>query len=244
MDMKPAAALRAAAGILAAGAVLLLLASGPGARFGAWHWSIGLGMLRWTVYLGSAAAILALAGLALRNVRRGHAGMLAVALVAGLVAAAVPLRFQQLARGAPPIHEVTTDPEDPPAFVAVLALRVTAPNPPEYGGEKIAAQQRAAYPDIQPVVLALPVKEAFARAHGVSQALGWEVVAVDADAGRIEASDTTPWFGFKDDVVVRVLPAGTTGSRIDVRSKSRVGRGDAGANAKRVRKFLAALRHP
>jgi uncharacterized protein (DUF1499 family) len=240
--MKPAAALRAAAGILAAGAVLVLLASGPGTRFGAWHWGVGLGMLRWSVYLGGAAGVLALAGLALPRVRRGHAGLLALALVAGLASAAVPLRFQQLARSVPPIHEIATDPGDPPPFVAVLALRATAPNPPHYGGEKVASQQLAAYPDIQPLVLALPVKEAFERAHRVAQALGWDVVAIDAAAGRIEATHTTAWFGFKDDVVVRVLPAGTSGSRIDVRSKSRVGRGDAGANAKRVRSFLAALR--
>lgn len=242
--MKPAAALRACAGILAAGAVLLLLASGPGTRFGAWHWSAGLGLLRWAAYLGIAASIASLAALALPHVRRGHAGGLAVALAAALAAAAVPIGFLQLARSVPPIHEIVTDPADPPAFVAALELRATAPNPPEYGGEKVAAQQRAAYPDIQPLVLAVPVKEAFARAHRAAQALGWEIVAVDAAAGRLEAVDTTLWFGFKDDVVVRVLPTGTTGSRIDVRSKSRVGRGDAGANAKRVRAFLAELGRP
>lgn len=240
--MKPAAALRACAGILAAGALLLLLASGPGTRFGAWHWSFGLGLLRWAAYLGIAAAIASLAGLSIPGARRGHAGVLAVSLIAALAAVGAPLGFQQAARSVPPIHDVTTDPADPPAFVAVRPLRAGAANPPEYGGAEVAAQQRAAYPDIQPLVLALPVKEAFARAHRAAKALGWEVVAVDAAAGRLEATDTTRWFGFKDDVVVRVLPAGTTGSRIDVRSKSRVGRSDAGANADRVRRFLAALR--
>jgi uncharacterized protein (DUF1499 family) len=242
--MKPARALRAAAVVLAAGAVIILLASGPGTRFGAWHWTAGLGMLRWTVYLGAAGAILAVVALALPRVRRGRSALLAVALVGALAAAAVPLGFQQLARGVPPINDITTDPDDPPAFVAVVPLRAGTPNPPGYAGPQVAAQQRAAYPDLQPLVVALPVKDTFARAHRAAQALGWEIVGVDAAAGRLEATATTTWFGFRDDVVVRVLPAGTTGSRVDVRSKSRIGRGDAGANAKRIREFLALMKGP
>jgi uncharacterized protein (DUF1499 family) len=70
--------------------------------------------------------------------------------------------------------------------------------------------------------------------------MGWELVASDSAAGRIEATATTPWFGFKDDVVVRVRPDGS-GSRIDVRSVSRVGKSDVGANAKRIRTYLADI---
>ena len=71
--------------------------------------------------------------------------------------------------------------------------------------------------------------------------MGWEVVAADPAAGRIEAVATTFWFGFKDDIVVRVAPAGA-GSLIDARSKSRVGVGDLGTNAQRLRAYLERLK--
>ena len=86
----------------------------------------------------------------------------------------------------------------------------------------------------------MPPNEAVQKAIDAARALGWEVVASDAAAGRVEATDTTSWFGFKDDIVVRVRPQ-PGGSRVDVRSASRVGRSDVGKNAERVRDFLARL---
>src|SRR5690606_31111513 len=125
-------------------------------------------------------------------------------------------------------------------FEAVLPLRDDATNPPEYGGKEVAEQQRAAYPDILPFRMAEPPAEAFDAALAAARDMGWEVVSADQVTGRIEAVDTTFWFGFRDDVVVRIM-AVDGGSRIDVRSKSRVGRGDAGANAKRIERFLDRL---
>jgi uncharacterized protein (DUF1499 family) len=144
-------------------------------------------------------------------------------------------------RGTPPIHDITTDTQDPPAFVAILPLRAGAANPPEYGGSSVAEQQRRAYADIQPVMISATPAQAFQRALSAATKLGWSVVARDESAGRIEAVDTTFWFGFKDDVVIRVRGA-TEGSRVDIRSKSRVGVGDVGTNARRIRAFMAALR--
>jgi uncharacterized protein (DUF1499 family) len=103
--------------------------------------------------------------------------------------------------------------------------------------------QKKGYPDIGPSRLALPPDQAFARAEATVRSLGWEVVATAPADGRIEATDTTLLFGFKDDVVIRVRPDGA-GSRVDIRSVSRVGRSDFGVNAKRVRKFQAALAAP
>jgi uncharacterized protein (DUF1499 family) len=142
----------------------------------------------------------------------------------------------------PPIHDISTDTSDPPAFVAVVARRVAAgaSNPPEYAGPEVAAQQQAAYPDLTPIALQAPPDQAFARALAAARSLGWEIVASEAGEGRLEATDTTRWFGFKDDVVVRIRPDGG-GSRVDVRSKSRVGRSDVGANAARIRAFRDAL---
>ena len=145
--------------------------------------------------------------------------------------------------GKPPIHDITTDTANPPSFVAILPLRAGAANPPEYGGREVADQQRRAYPDIAPLVLHVSATEAFDRVNAVVRDLGWELVASDRASGRIEATDTTLWFGFKDDVVVRITEdSSAQDSRIDVRSKSRVGVGDVGTNARRVRELLARLR--
>ncbi|WP_446831419.1 DUF1499 domain-containing protein [Candidatus Foliamicus sp.] len=150
------------------------------------------------------------------------------------------LWFRQ-AQVSPAINDISTDMENPPAFEALLPLRASAPSPPEYAGEAVARQQRAAYPEIQPLFIEASVTEAVQLAHQTAQELGWQVVAVAPDAGRVEAVDTTPWFGFKDDVVVRVtLEEG--GVTVDVRSKSRVDMADLGTNARRIRYFLAALR--
>ena len=165
------------------------------------------------------------------------AGLAAAAL--GLVGYLVPAEQQAIARSVPPIHDITTDTDDPPSFVAILPLRADAPNPPEYD-PAVAGQQREGYPDLRSVTLDAPPAEAFAQALAAARAMGWELVADDAAAGRIEATDTTFWYGFKDDVVIRVRPD-VAGSRIDVRSKSRVGRSDVGANARRIREYAARL---
>ena len=101
----------------------------------------------------------------------------------------------------------------------------------------MAEQQRRAYPDVQPLMLSAPPDEAFGKARTAALDMGWEIVSADPAAGRIDAVATTFWFGFRDDVTVRVTPQGGS-SRIDVRSKSRIGRGDAGANAGRIRRYL------
>jgi uncharacterized protein (DUF1499 family) len=148
--------------------------------------------------------------------------------------------LQKTAGQVPRIHDITTDTADPPQFVALLPIRQQTPNGPEYGGEKIASQQKAAYPDIQPQSLEVAPAEAFDRALEAARRMNWEIVAGVPDEGRIEATATTRWFRFKDDVVVRIKRQGT-GSRVDVRSKSRLGLGDLGANAKRIRTYVREL---
>jgi uncharacterized protein (DUF1499 family) len=160
-----------------------------------------------------------------------------------LVVMAGPAVFVQKVLGVPAIHDITTDTDNPPGFVDVVPLRQAAGavNPPEYLGEAVAVQQRKAYPDIAPLDLTGAPAESFMRAAATARAMGWEIVAEKPAEGRIEATAVTPWFGFKDDIVIRVA-AIASGSRIDVRSKSRVGRGDVGANAARIRAYLAKLR--
>ncbi len=221
-------------------AALAVAASGFGARFGVWDFRVGFAILRWAAYAGIALAVLALVDFLAPRVRSGHAATLLAALLVGGAAAALPLYWQHTARAVPPINDITTDPDDPPALVALLPLRAQAAVSARYPGPDTARLQREGYPDLLPLTLRLPPREAFARALDAARTMGWQIVATDEAAGRIEATATTPWFGFTDDVVVRVVPAGT-GSRIDVRSVSRVGRSDLGANAKRIRAYLASL---
>jgi uncharacterized protein (DUF1499 family) len=121
-------------------------------------------------------------------------------------------------------------------------MRRGAPNPAAYPGNGAAAQQRAAYPDIAPIVLNVTPAEAFRRVDEVAMSMGWDVVARAPAEGRIEAIDTSDWFGLQDDIVVRIRPEGTSGTRIDIRSKSRVGESDFGENARRIRTFRDKLK--
>jgi uncharacterized protein (DUF1499 family) len=226
---------------VALAALVLVAVAACGARLHLWPFEASLVLLG----LGILAAVMALAGagifLARPRLRAESAGSLLLALALGLAVACVPGRSLQAALHAPMIHDITTDPADPPAFVAILPLRAAAPNPASYGGPEVAAAQRRAYPDIAPLMAAAAPAAAYQRALAAARAMDWQVVAADPAAGRIEATATTFWFGFVDDVVVRVRPAAGGGSRIDVRSVSRVGKSDVGANAKRIRAYRAAL---
>ena len=228
--------------VLALVAGLALLAAGPGHRFGWWSFGAGFGIMRWAAYGGLAAAVLSAAALILAPLRGQRRGMFRAlaGLIIGLIAVGVPAYYLQKARGVPPIHDITTDIEEPPAFEAVLPLRADAPNPAAYGGPQVAAQQRNGYPDIAPADYPIAPASAFEAALAAAREMGWTIVAADEAAGRIEAIDRTFWFGFVDDIVIRVRPT-DAGSRIDVRSVSRVGVSDVGANATRVRAYLAEL---
>lgn len=224
-------ALRAIAFLLALAALLALLASGPGTRFDAWSYRVGLGLFRWAAYIGLAAALVSVVVLALPRARGLGVAVPALALVIGLATFYVPFQFQRHARAVPSINDITTDTEHPPEFM-------TQARP--YPGRDFARRQRAAYPDLAPVMLHVPPAQAFKQALAAAEAMGWEVVGQDAAGGRIEAVDTTRWFGFRDDIAIRVAPA-AGGSRVDVRSRSRVGRNDIGTNARRIRTYIERL---
>lgn len=226
---------------LAVLAAVLLLVAGPGTRMQLWDFRAGFSLLRWATYFGLASAAVALLMLLVPRLRRPHGVSLAIALLLGLGVSLVPLNIMREAQNLPPIHDISTDTAHPPAFVTILPLRADAPNSAEYGGPDIARQQLMAYPDVRAHTTAQAPHQAFDHALETAQGMGWEIVASDRSEGRIEATDTTPWFGFKDDVVIRITSEGT-GSKVDVRSVSRVGKGDVGANARRVLAYLKALR--
>ena len=142
--------------------------------------------------------------------------------------------------GSAPIHDISTDTLNPPEFIAVAKLRGPDDNPAEYAGPESAAIQATAYPDIETIVLLDPRSFVFETALKVAQDMGWEIVASDAAEGSIEATASTRFVGFKDDVVIRVR-AKSAETLVDVRSKSRMGRGDMGVNAQRIRDFRDQL---
>ncbi|HEY0671685.1 MAG TPA: DUF1499 domain-containing protein [Longimicrobiales bacterium] len=224
----------------AAGGALVLLASalaGLGSRWGWWHFSTGFDILRWTAYACFLVVLIALFALT----RRRAWPLALFGLIAALVILANGWLMMRKARSVPAIHDITTDTDNPPAFVAVLPLRADAPNSAQYEGAEIAAQQKEAYPDVVPLHLPIPPRQAFTRALDEAEDMGWTIVQAAPAEGRIEATARTFWFGFKDDVVIRITPA-EGGSTVDVRSVSRVGRSDVGANAARIRDYLDELR--
>jgi uncharacterized protein (DUF1499 family) len=186
---------------------------------------------------GLLAVLVALASVvqALRGHGFGVGGM--AASVAALVFVAAAAR----SGGRPRINDFTTNPTDPPVFVA---LAMVGPNPSRdmtYPSD-YAAVQAACCADLAPARVPADPATTFERARQAAESMEtWEVVDASAADGRIEAIATTPLFGFKDDVVIRVRPGPDGGSIVDMRSKSRDGQGDIGANASRIRAYLATL---
>ncbi len=182
--------------------------------------------------------------IAIKNDLSQNRNLVLVAIFLGLLPLVIVGPQIGKAQSVPAIHDITTDPENPPAFVALIPSRAVSPNGAEYGGseawpaDKLAKATRESYPNVVPLMTDLSVAEAVARAESTLAGMGLEIIAVDESAGLVEATATTFWFGFKDDVVVRVTPEGE-GSRVDVRSMSRVGQSDIGANAARIEAFLA-----
>jgi len=181
--------------------------------------------------------------IAIKNGQASDRNLVLVAMVLSLVPAAIIAPQMGKAGEVPQIHDITTDTSNPPAFVKLLPIRKQSPNGFEYGSEDMPAEELAAltqeaYPEVQPIMSDLSVADAVDRAAATLEAMGMNVAEVSLEDGRVEATATTFWFGFKDDVVVRVVLEGE-GSKIDVRSMSRVGRSDIGANTARILAFAS-----
>jgi uncharacterized protein (DUF1499 family) len=240
-------------GLICAGAAALAaIVAGYGNGAGWWSYRAALSALPWAAAFGLAGALISLAGLVWRTHRgRPRTTLYAIlGILLGLVAAGYPYSMRVISRHVPSIHDITTDTASPPAFVALVPLREAAgaTSPSAYDGPATARLQLAAYPNIKPSLYSVPAPHVFDAALKAAQDMGWQIVASVPAEGRIEAIATTFWFHFKDDVVIRVAPernapGGGPGpiTRVDVRSKSRLGRGDFGTNAARIQRYLAAL---
>ncbi len=232
---KPLSRMALSGFVLGVGAVAAAVTSGVGYRFGWWHHTTGFQVFEWTVYGAALALVLSAMGLVKARPQGGRRGFVLgiVGAAAALPIVVVALHWEYATRSYPPINDITTDPEDPPAFWDV-------PNPVEYPGADTAVFQRSAYPHLAPLELAVSAEKAFAHALAEAEDRRWEIIAAEAEEGRIEAIDSTFLYGFKDDVVVRIVSS-NGGARVDVRSRSRIGRIDRGANARRIGGYLEDL---
>lgn len=229
------------------------LAASFGTRFGYWDYRVGLyAIFPYSLYFGIAAFVAGGAWLATAlslnratALRYGLTGFLGA-----LVTLGVPLSDYWAGYDKPPIHDISTDVEHPPEFAALLLQREGATNPPGYDGPEPVVMdgksyttsqlQKKYYPDIHPIGQLMPPERLFDRALATARAMGWTIVAVAPDEGRIEATDTTFFFGFVSDIVIRVKPSGM-GARLDIRAKSRVGQADGGENAALIRAYVKKL---
>jgi hypothetical protein len=217
--------------------LLLIALSGPLAKAGLF--SPMLGMLGYTIaslllFIALIIAALALFGNRNSNVlQNSWTTWLVVALGVGITG--LNVATINSSRGSPAIHDITTDVNNPPEFVDIVALREAddAANPSEYLDNGSAELQLAALPEIRTIVLQESYDEVFADALDATEDMGWQIVTANLAEGRIEAVATTGYVGFKDDVVIRIRKDGNAVA-VDIRSKSRMGKGDMGANAKRI----------
>ncbi|MCP3459487.1 DUF1499 domain-containing protein [Bradyrhizobium sp. CCGUVB23] len=204
-----------------------------------------------TFFGGLAIAVLSilfgLAGFAAiwQNGSRGMARILFAFLINALILAyPAYLAFQY--RRLPAIHDITTDPIDPPRFEALARLRTgDGANPAVYAGLYSAEQQRHFYPDIEPIELEISVDRAYALSLQIANKRKWLIIderppQPPRRIGRIEAVARTPIMGFREDISIRIVPDGDD-SRVDIRSASRYFDSDLGSNAARVSKFIDDL---
>lgn len=215
--------------------------SGYGYQWDIWTLGFAFTVLRYSAYAAFGTTIVNL--ISLWFLRKSETKAIVMIVIAFLVTGMVSLTalyWQYQASSVPPIHDITTDFITPPEFVAILRLREDAPNPPEYEGGDVRSSQEEYYPEIQPLFLDEDLQDVMDRAVLIIYQNKWNLVAINRSDGRIEATEELSWFGFKDDIVLRFTDV-DEGTRVDMRSKSRIGRSDIGVNADRIGSFFKDL---
>ncbi len=232
--------LMATVAALAALAALLACGFGAGlAHFGQLAPLEGFSMFAAGNLAGAAALVLGFSGVLKTATRPGRGRAVFATLVGAILLGLLAWRALPAA-SLPRINDITTDTGDVPAFVVLGADPANAERDMAYPAV-FAEAQTLAYPELAPLVLALDVDESFQRADQTARALGWQVRLSDPRGRHLEATETSGLFRFVDDIVVRIQPQGES-TRVDMRSKSRDGKGDLGANAARIQRFFEAMR--
>lgn len=220
------------------------LIAGIGYRLDLWDYRDGIGALPYVFWLAAVTAVVAAAA-AVAGFATHRLGAIAVGGFALLIAGAtayVPWNLREIIRSVPPIHDITTDTDNPPQFIRITGTRRKTDHSLRYDGPEVAALQKKGYPDIATIVVKAPPDKVFEASRQVLAGMGLEIIDAEPIQGRIEATDRSLLFGFEDDVVLRIVPGADGTTKVDMRSKSRVGRSDLGINAGRIREFGAALR--
>ena len=224
-------------------AVCCVLVGAIGVRIGLWPYGTGFTFLTGAAVLsvmGLFLGIIAYAVCLSKGLKAERSSILIGILLSAVILAQLGVQYSAVTSH-PVIHNISTDTVEPPVFNKLVAIReAEGANPLAYDAEALAEQQQTAYPEVKTLVSSQPTNVLFNQAMVVLQDLGLEIVNEDTAAGMIEATATTFWFGFKDDVVVRIRST-ANGSIVDVRSVSRVGRSDLGVNAKRIRAILNGI---
>lgn len=224
-----------AAALLGTASILLLALAALGFRRDWWPVPQALDLAAWGAWASAAGVVLALVALIVWLVRRPGGGWPALlGLILSLPVLLAAGAWQYATVTTPAINDISTDTGNPPVFWFTVT-------PSDYPARN-AEPQRAAYPGVRPLDLPLPFEAAFAEALALVEARGWEVLSADPSENQIEAIARSRLFGFEDEVAIRVTPAEEgEGSRVDMRSRSRLGQIDRGANARRIRAFLDDL---
>ncbi len=229
--------------LLAIGNGIAGLLAGIGYRIDLWDYRDGIGALQYVFWLAVATCAGSIVAFVLGLIYR-RPGAIACGFLAILIAGAtayVPWSLRQAAQRVPPIHDITTDTDNPPLFVRLAHARTKTDHPTAYDGPEVAAMQKKGYPDLGPILVKAPMAKVFDESKVILVSMGMNVVDAEPIQGRIEATDTSLLFGFEDDLVVRLVQQADGTVRVDVRSKSRVGRSDFGINAHRIRAFTKVL---
>lgn len=213
-----------------------------GTKLGLWQFTGGFILLAVGAVLAAAVFFLGLIAVVFTSIRRMAAERASAAIGFVLSVVVLGVLGSQYMAGAsvPAIHNITTDLANPPQFATLVAVREAEGANPLELSEEVAAQHRSAYPQLKPLISPSSATDMFGQALSVVEGMGMAVADANPTAGRIEATDETFWFGFKDDVVIRIRAQGS-GSVVDVRSVSRVGQSDLGKNAQRISEILDAL---
>ncbi len=231
--------------LLAIVSALAAASSGFGTRFNIWEFATGFAILKWSAYGGIAAVVLAVISIIFTFIVKAPRFSITVVLAGllGFAVFAIPYWFAQQFGRYPTVADASTSLNDPPVFVALVAAREqTAQNPLAYRHAEAAALQQQYFPGLESLLVTQEPAAVIEQAATIANDMGMSIAVKSPAAGRLEATATTFWYGFKDDVIVRARSQADGMTAVDVRSASRIGYLDGGVNAKRVQQLLAALK--